>query len=115
MSVPTTKDFVDMNMADRLGFNPADLKLEPMAEFDFEAMRNDPAVYYIQIAIRSGLDVEDLADDEKEFMHLIYGDDWKSELVYSIENMSEVPVEQNREDAMTAMRSFIEKVAKSKQ
>ncbi len=103
-----------MNMSERLGFNPADLKLEPMAEFDFEAMRNDPAVYYIQLAIRSGLDVDDLEADEKEFMHLIYGDEWKSELMYSIETMSEVPIEQNRQDAMTAMSSFLEKVRQTK-
>ncbi len=110
----TETDFVNMNMTERLGFNPSDLKLEPMAEFDFEAMRNDPAVYYIQIAIRSGLDVEDLADDEKEFMHLIYGDDWRNELMYSIENMTDVPVEQNREDAMAAMKSFLDKVTAAK-
>ncbi len=108
MSTPNPS-FADMTNAERLGFNPADLQIEPMAEFDFEAMRNDPAVYYIQIAIRSGLDPDDLAEDEREFMHLIYGDEWKEELLRSIEAMPEIPPEGNRADAEQAMQDFLAK------
>lgn len=105
----SSSDFVNMNMADRLGFNPADLKIEPMAEFDFEAMRNDPAVWYIQIALRSGLDVEDLADEEKEFLHLIFGDEWRDEIMHSLEAMPEVPPAPDRAAAAAAMNSFLDK------
>lgn len=109
----SSNDFVNMNTAERLGFNPADLKIEPMAEFDFEAMRNDPAVYYIQLGLRSGLDVEDLSDDEKEFLHLIFGDDWKDEIAHSIEAMPEVPPTADRSEAVAAMNAFVERARKA--
>jgi hypothetical protein len=106
----TDRAFSDMNMKERMGFDPSELKLEPEAVFDFEAMRNDPAMYYIQLAIRSGLDPEDLNEDEKEFLQLVFGvDDWKEELLISIETMPEMAPEGNKEDAIKAMNSLLEK------
>ncbi len=102
--------FSEMNMKERMGFDPSELKLEPEAVFDFEAMRNDPAMYYIQLAIRSGLDPDDLNEDEKEFLQLVFGvEDWKEELLLSIETMPEIAPEGNREDAISAMNAFIQK------
>lgn len=106
----TDRAFSDMNMKERMGFDPSELKLEPEAVFDFEAMRNDPAMYYIQLAVRSGLDPEDLNEDEKEFLQLVFGvDDWKEELLVSIETMPEMAPEGNKQDAILAMNNFITK------
>jgi hypothetical protein len=105
------KNFSNLSMKERMGFDPSELKLEPEAVFDFESMRNDPAMYYIQLAVRSGLDPEDLNEDEKEFLQLVFGvDDWKEELMISIETMPEVAPEQNREDAINSMNSFLTKL-----
>ena len=107
------KNFSELNMKERMGFDPSELKLEPEAVFDFEAMRNDPAMYYIQLAVRSGLDPDDLNEEEKEFLQLVFGvDDWKEELLISIETMPEIPPEQNHQEAISAMSSFISKIKK---
>ncbi len=110
----TDRSFSDMNMKERMGFDPSELKLEPEAVFDFEAMRNDPAMYYIQLAVRSGLDPDDLNEDEKEFLQLVFGvDDWKEELMLSIETMPLMAPEGNREDAISAMNAFVQKAKSS--
>lgn len=59
---------------------------EHMYSYDYVNAGTDEkeAMEYIRIALRSGLQPGSLADDEKDFLKGVYGDEWETKVLESL-------------------------------